>query len=167
MRKKLRLGGVVALLLAVASLTVASASSSPTSSSAGDDNDVEVIRVNAITVQEAGIDLGEVGDSLGDQFIFSDDLFRRGEKVGIDGGVCTLVRLEPMVSASFQCVVTVELPKGQITGQFLLTSAEETELRTDLVAITGGTQRYKEAHGQVRVVEISETEARLTFRIIR
>jgi hypothetical protein len=167
MKKKLRLGGVVALLLAVASITVASAASSPTSSSAGDDNDVEVIRVTEIIVQEAGIDLGEPGDGLGDQFVFSGDLFRHGEKVGIDGGVCTIVRLEPRVSATSQCVATAELPKGQITVQGLLTFSEETEGEPSRLAITGGTGNYRTAHGELIVTGLSETESRLTFRIIR
>lgn len=82
-----------------------------------DDDGIEIVRVTAVTVQEADIELGEAGQSLGDQFIFSDDLFSRGEKVGIDGGICTLVRLVPMVSATLQCVATAELPKGQITAQ--------------------------------------------------
>jgi hypothetical protein len=50
---------------------------------------------------------------LGDQFIFRNDLSRAGKKVGIDGGVCTLVGLEPMVSATLQCVATAELPRGR------------------------------------------------------
>lgn len=166
MQRKLRLGWVVVLLLTVASFTGASASSSA-SSSAADDDEVEVIRVTEITFQEADLDLGEVGDSLGDQFIFSGDLFRGGAKVGIDGGVCTLVRLEPRVSVTLQCLATAELPKGQITVQGLLTFTEETAGEPDILAITGGTQRYKEAHGQLIVTEVSETEALLTFRIIR
>jgi hypothetical protein len=35
------------------------------------------------------------------------------------------------------------------------------------LAITGGTGRYREAHGEAIVEEISETEDRITLRIIR
>jgi hypothetical protein len=91
MRRRLSLAIVAALVLAVVIVPGASTSSSGVRSS--DDDDVEVIRVTAITVQEAGLDLGEPGDSLGDQFVFSDDLFRGGEKVGTAGGIGTLVRL--------------------------------------------------------------------------
>jgi hypothetical protein len=164
MRTKLGIGLLIVLALAIVTLPAASASSPARS---GDDDEVEVIRVDATTVQEADLDLGDEGDSLGDQFVFSEDLSRRGKKVGIDGGTCTLVRLEPMVSATLQCVVTADLPKGQITAQGLITFTEETEGEPFRLAITGGTERYKEAHGYLKVDGESETEARLTFRIIR
>jgi hypothetical protein len=165
MRRRLPLGVLAILVLAVASLPAASASSSQAGSSAGDDNDVEVIRVIAVTVQENFLDLGEPGDSLGDQLVFTTDLLRRGEKVGIGGVHCTVVRLEPMVSATTQCVATAELPRGQLAGQGLLTFTEGPS--TFRLAITGGTGRYRTAHGVLVVQEISETEDRLTFRIIR
>jgi hypothetical protein len=161
MLRKLRFGAIGVFLFAL--LATGASASSPRDR---DDDDIEIIRVTEIIVQEAAIDLGEPGDSLGDQFVFSGDLFRAGEKVGIDGGVCTLVRLEPMVSATSQCVATAELPKGQITVQGLLTFSEETEGEPSQLAITGGTGKYKEAQGEVKVVQISETESQLTFKII-
>jgi hypothetical protein len=167
MPKKLRAAGVVVLLLAVASITVASASSSSTSSSAANNGKVEVIRVTAITAQETFLDLGDTGDSLGDQIVFSQDLFRGGKKVGIAGAQCTLVHLEPAVSVTFQCLATAQLPRGQITVQGLLTFSEETEGVPERFAITGGTGRYRTVHGEVIVRNVSETEDRITFRIIR
>jgi hypothetical protein len=164
MQRKLRLGGVVALLLAVVSLPAGAAPSSSTNSS-GDEDGVEVIRVTAIDVQDTFLDLGEPGDSLGDQSVFSQDLFRQGEKVGTAGAVCTLVRLVPMVSATAQCVATAKLPRGQITVQGLLTFTDGPS-RFPL-AITGGTGRYRTAHGVAIVQEVSETRDRITFRIIR
>ena len=68
MPKKLRLGSVLLFLLAVAAITVGPASSS---GSRGDDDRVTVVRVTAVTVQDAQLDLGETGDSLGDEFVFS------------------------------------------------------------------------------------------------
>jgi hypothetical protein len=164
MQRKLRLGGVVALLLAVVSLPAGAAPSSSTSSS-GDEDGVEVIRVTAIDFQDTFLDLGEPGDSLGDQSVFSQDLFRQGEKVGSAGVVCTLVRLEPRVSATAQCVGTAKLPRGQITVQGLLTFTDGPA--TFRVAITGGTGRFRTAHGVAIVEEVSETRDRITFRLIR
>ena len=161
MTRKLRFGAVAVLLFALLG-TGASASGTRDKN----DDDVKVIRVTEIIVQEAEIDLGEPGDSLGDQFVTSSDLFRAGEKVGIDGVVCTLVRLEPMVSATSQCVATAELPKGQISVQGLLTFTEETEGEPFKLAITGGTGKYKEAQGELKVTQISETESQLTFKIL-
>jgi hypothetical protein len=166
MRRKLPLGVLVILVLAVVTLPAASASSSQASSSARDDNDVEVIRVTGVTVDEAILDLGAPGDSLGDQFVETDDLFRGGEKVGFLGLHCTAMRQEPMVSFTLQCVATAELPRGQITVQGLVTFTE-TAQEPIRVAITGGTGRYRTAHGVLTVREISVSEDLLTFRIIR
>ena len=160
MTRKLRFGTVAVLLFALLG-TGASASGSRDK----DDDDIKIIRVTEIIVQEAEIDLGEPGDSLGDQFVFSADLFRAGKKVGIDGGVCTIVRLEPMVSATSQCVATAELPKGQITVQGLLTFDAETEGEPSRLAITGGTGKYRTAQGEL-IITGSETESQLTFKII-
>jgi hypothetical protein len=162
MQRKLRLGGAVALLLAIVSLPAGAA---PSSSTKADGDGVEVIRVTAIDVQDTFLDLGEPGDSLGDQSVFSQDLFRQGEKVGTAGAVCTLVRLVPMVSATAQCVATAKLPRGQITVQGLLTFTDGPS--TFRLAITGGTGRYRTAHGVAIVEEVSETRDRITFRIIR
>ena len=71
-----------------------------------------------------------------------------------------------MVSATAQCVATAELPKGQITVQGLLTFTEETEGEPSFLAITGGTGKYREAQGQLKIDQASETEAQLTFKII-
>lgn len=163
MRRKFRLGGVVALLLAVVSLPAGAAPSSTNSS--GDEDGVEVIRVTAITVQDTFLDLGEPGESLGDQSVFSQDLFRQGKKVGTGSVVCTLVRVEPGVSATVQCVGTARLPRGQITVQGLVTFTDgPSRFR---VAITGGTGRFRTAHGVAIVEEISVTRERITFRVIR
>jgi hypothetical protein len=164
MRRKSFLGICAIVMLVLVSLPAASASSSAPASSSDDDR-VQVIRVTAVTAQANDLDLGEPGDSLGDQFIFSDDLFRGGEKVGIAGGVATLVRLEPMVSATLQFVATAELPRGQITVQGLVTFTDGPS--TFRLAITGGTGRFRDASGVLIAEEVSDTETHLTFRVIR
>jgi hypothetical protein len=161
MRKNLKLGLLVAFLLAVVSLPAAAA---PSATRSGDSK-VEVIRLISMTVEEVNLDLGEAGDSLGDQFVFTDDLFRGGEKVGILGVVCTAVRAEAD-AFSIQCVGTAELPKGQITVHGLITFSEATEGEPFEIAITGGTGKYRTAHGVVTVTE-GETEDQLKFLIIR
>ena len=164
MRRRLPLGVLAILVLAVASLPAASASSSQADSSAGKDKKVEVIRVTEVVVQQEFFDVGEEGDSLGDYLVFSSDLFRHGKKVGTDGGTGTYVRLEPD-AATLQFVVTAVLPKGQITIQGHGTLTDDP-LNIEL-AITGGTGKYRTAHGTLNVEAISESEIVLTFRIIR
>jgi hypothetical protein len=162
MRRRFPLAILAALALAVVIIPGASTSSSFRSA---DKDDVLIIRVTAITVQDTFLDLGEPGESLGDQSVFSQDLFRQGNKVGTGGVVCTLVRVEPGVSATVQCVGTAKLRSGQITVQGLVTFTDgPSRFR---VAITGGTGRFRTAHGVAIVEEISGTRERITFRIIR
>ena len=76
------------------------------------------------------------------------------------------MREDPGVSFTLQCVVTAELPKGQIAAQGLVTFLAATE-EPSTVAITGGTGRYRTAHGELTLREITDTVDSLRFRIIR
>jgi hypothetical protein len=106
--------------------------------------------------------------SLGDRIIFSDDLFtsRGGNRVGTDGGECTVVRVTDAAgpSGTLQCLVMFSLPGGQIATQALntLTNGEFTA-GAQIGAITGGTGKYRDAEGQFSVEVLSATEANLTF----
>lgn len=162
MRKKLSLA--VALVLAVASITLASASSPSASSATTDDADrVQVIRLVARAAQEAELDLGKKGFGQGDQFVFSENLFRDGKKVGMSGGVCQFTFVaEDSSKLLANCVATLSLPRGQVTVQGLLNFAEDGPF---VVAITGGTGAYRTAHGQMRIV-IGETEDQYTLYLI-
>jgi hypothetical protein len=171
MRKKLVLSATLALLLAVASVSLASA----TSNDDNDDNDdhTRVINLTATTVQQADIDLGKEGLSLGDRFVFSDDLSEGGKQVGTDGVDCVIVRLDPkdateanLKAVTQHCVVTLSLPEGQITGQALLTFTNTPTPPPFTVAITGGTGEFRTAHGEVQVTEESDTVAQLAVKLI-
>jgi hypothetical protein len=75
------------------------------------------------TTQFKLIDQGDPGFSLGDQDVFTDNVFTRknGARLGIDGGVCTvvLVASAATLSGTLQCLVTYSLKGGQITAQGL------------------------------------------------
>jgi hypothetical protein len=169
MRKKLVLSAMLALLLAVASVSLASATSDDGHGDNGDH--ARVINLTATTVQQADIDLGKTGLSLGDRFVFSDDV--SGDEVGTDGGDCVVVRLDPkdateanLKAVTQQCVVTLSLPEGQITGQGLVTFTNTPTQPSFTVAITGGTGEFNTAHGEVQVTELSDTVAKLTVKLI-
>lgn len=165
MTQKLRLGAIVALVLAVSGITAASASSPSTSSShRGDGRSVEVIHLISRTAQESPE--GEEPPALGDQFAFSDNLFQRGRQVGILGGVGTVVRMdEAAASITVQLVVTAQLRQGQITTQGLVTFTEEGAGGPFRLAITGGTGAYRTAHGEVIVTE-TEDEDTVLLKVI-
>ena len=165
MRKKLILSATLAVLLAVASVSLASA----TDNNGGNDN-ARVLNLTATTVQQADLDLGKSGLSLGDRFVFSDDI--TGDATGTDGGDCVIVQLDPkdateatVKSVTQQCVVTLSLPDGQITGQGLITFTNTPSQPSFTVAITGGTGEFRGAGGEVLVTEQSDTVAKLTVKL--
>jgi len=168
--------GVVALAAMLSVLVGAPiASARPVSEGPGDK--VTFLNLTSKEVQSQQIDLAPEGTfSLGDRFVFTNDLYRHGKKVGIDGGECLLVRLEPAhdttpAMASFNCVATLWLPRGQITVQTLFTGpaeeGEEAEQPPVYLAITGGTQAYRNARGDAKLVFGDNGEARYYLRLIR
>ena len=89
----------------------------------------EEIQFRAVTTESGFVDVGEKGTSLGDEFIFHDVLKHAGEKIGHDGGVCTVTSVRGPES---QCLVT-----GYLSG------------RPDHAS--GSLERHREAPGGVRV----------------
>src|SRR3954470_10688036 len=150
--------GIAAILAALSVFGVtALASGSPGGdrSGRGHDGHGKTIRLYAPTVQFALLDLGDRGFGLGDESVFSDDLLTApgGKSVGFDGGVCTVIRVQDPTTqtGTLQCVVTFSLPGGQITTQSLADTANGGLSGTQLSAITGGTGRYRHAHGQAAI----------------
>ena len=156
MGSKLKLGLIVGTLLAAASVAVAAASSASTGPRSGSDERRSVVlRLVATEVQSTFLDLGDPDFSQGDQFVFSNDLLRKGKKIGEDGGMCLVTRLTAEGAATFKCVGSNVLPGGQITVQGIVTYGPGEEVKSEpyFFAITGGTGRYKTARGQVKIEE--------------
>jgi hypothetical protein len=152
--------GVMGAMVAVAALAVSSVG--PATGERGADrhaDDRNKVRVLSTNTQEAFVDVGKPGFSLGDSFVFTSKLTRRGKKVGRAGGVCTITSTKREES---QCVATARLRRGQITVQGLL--AGEPEVFE--FAITGGTGHYEGAEGTLVVRQLSATKERLTFHLI-
>jgi hypothetical protein len=148
-RKLQALAALTLLLLAAA--VMATGAASDTSSS--DDKGGQVIHLTTKQVHQGFVDNGDPGFSADDHFVFSNDLYRDGEKVGEDGGTCTVTRIAAGGATTLHCIGTNTLPGGQISVQGLAAPGEPFEL-----AITGGTGRYSKARGQVFGENTSPTE---------
>ncbi|MGW2328628.1 allene oxide cyclase barrel-like domain-containing protein [Streptomyces sp. NPDC001700] len=113
------------------------------------------------------VDVGPPGPSQGDEFVISGDLLQGSAVVGHYGEVCTLTRVGPVVdSFDQQCVGTLTLPDGDITIQGLISvTAAGPEADINL-AITGGTGRYRTAHGFVHAVPVDATDTSFTVHLI-
>jgi hypothetical protein len=122
-----------------------------------------VERIHEFTFQ----DTGAPGPSLGDRLIFTSDLFDEENRlVGRDGADCVVVRLDqsapPAEQQIVQCVITVELPDGQISVQGL---AQGTE---SFFAVTGGTGAYRTARGEAFARDrVPLQEADITISLFR
>jgi hypothetical protein len=146
------LGAAVALIaLGVGAVT-------PALGSSGDDDKEHTIRVVSVLDEEAFVDLGDEGESMGDQFLFTSKYLKGGEEVGHDAVVCTIVSLERQEA---QCVATAWFSDGQITAQALIAFTDEPPA----IPITGGSGKYEGAEGEIHVRTVSETKEILTFHL--
>jgi hypothetical protein len=143
---------------AIALVALALGAVSPAFGSSGDDDERQTIRVVEIATEEAFVDVGEEGESLGDQFVFSSKLLKGGEEVGHAGVVCTIVSLERLEA---QCQATAWFDDGQITAQGLVAGEPETIV----LPITGGSGKYEGAEGEVHGRRVSDTKEILTFHL--
>lgn len=127
----------------------------------------EVFQLTAQQTQGTFVDVdGSSGPSQGDEFVISGNLLRGSTTVGTYSQICTLTRTAPADEFDLQCAADLTLPQGQLTvqGRFTVTSAGPGDI--DL-AITGGTGRYRTAHGTIHGVNTSSTETQLTVHLIR
>jgi hypothetical protein len=151
MGRKFRLLSVLALALTIGAVSLVSTAAG----TKPDGKHFKIIDLTLLTVQEAVLEEEPPGPSLGDRFVFSDDVFSGDKRIGTSGGECTVTRVEPdplpagqePTSATVQCIVTLRLPEGQITTQALVTFSAEAGPQFT-VAVTGGTGAYRTAHGQ-------------------
>ncbi|MFI0774320.1 hypothetical protein [Streptomyces sp. NPDC021212] len=160
---------VSTLGLTAAALTTALVCATP-ASAAGHPGDhtgrEQVFELVAHETQASFIDVGTPGASQGDEFVIAGDLLKDSATVGTFDEVCTLTRVGPDPdSFNQQCVGTLVLPGGDITFQGLIsiTAAGPGDIN---VAITGGTGRYRTAHGFIHADNISETDTDLTVHLI-
>jgi len=145
-RTKLRLYAVVFATVVLGMLVAG------TGVAAAHGKDKKTLRIVATEIQSEFIDLGDPGPSLGDELVFSERLFIRGEEVGESGGVCTVTKASPPYDVlTFHCVATLSLERGQITLQGLIEVQGEDDPGPFTVAITGGTGKFRCASGEARV----------------
>jgi hypothetical protein len=173
MFKRISLGAALTVVLVVLFGAIAQAgSSSSTSAAASNDSDEQRLVLTERTEQQAIVDLAKNNrPDLGDYLVFTNKLLQQGQQVGTNSGTCTVVRLKSsggtLRAVTYQCVVTLSLRKGQITVQGLLTvPATDNPSATTKVAITGGTNAYKTAHGEMTVIIRPQQDTKLIVDLI-
>lgn len=110
----------------------------------GDSSDETTVKVvehaNTDTVRHIGP--ANEKDSVGDVLAFANPVFNASDakQVGTDNGQC----VRTAVGKSWECIWTVFLSGGQLTVEGPFFDAKDSTL-----AITGGTDDYKDASGQM------------------
>jgi Allene oxide cyclase barrel like domain len=146
-----------AFVASVLAVGAATASASP-DAAAGTDDQV-TLRFDVQTSPFSYTDLGAPGPSAADVIVFHDTLLRNGRKVGHEVGSCTVVE----ASGLSNCTAVVTL-----TGQGTISYAfENAPPPKKVFAITGGSGRYRTAHGDGVFVESGHETATLTLTVIR
>ena len=179
MGRKLRVGAAMACLLVLGSVTVASATSSRENRSSGkDDRKVVVLDLMAhadpndpnrtTEIDHAPLDVDPDDFSQGDQLVLAVDEFQAGTKVGEESTICTVTRIEENGASTVHCTGVHSLPGGQVTTEGTVNYGPNESPKADpyYFAIKGGTGKYRTAHGQVRIQELTQTTWEVTLRII-
>ena len=151
------------LVVAAASVTLASVAVA----SGGDKNKGEngghgkktIVVVERATT-DTPIDNLPAGDSIGDTLAFGNELFDATNMalVGTDQGSC----VRTVVGKAYECSWTNSLEGGQIVVQGPFLDAGDSVL-----AITGGTGRYRKARGTMDLHATSPTTFLFTFHLNR
>ena len=103
-------------------------------------------------------DLGEAGPSAADVIVFHDRLLKDGREVGHEVGSCVVI--EPSGLSNCSGVVTVD---GQGTISFVFENAPPPE---KTLAVTGGSGKYRTAHGDGSFTESGEGTGTLVLSLV-
>ena len=98
------------------------------------------------------VDNGAAGDSAGDMTIFKFTVFNRrgGRRTGAGHGYC----VRTQAGAASDCTANTSLPGGRI----VIAWEEHDGQRVSRAAIVGGTGRYKDISGDMRLTSLSPSE---------
>ncbi|SRR6266487_550133 len=166
MQRKLALGvgAVGAVLLVVLGTMIASAAASDDSKGSAN----HTTKVMELALRPRGapqmVDNAPRGPSVGDEIIFSNDVYQAvrsnstsflgDNKVGFDGGLCTITHMKP--DREVVCTLSVSLSDGTISAQLARIEPPPPAPSAPFdTAITGGTGAYRNARGYIHVEPVS------------
>jgi hypothetical protein len=106
----------------------------------------------------ASVDVGDAGEGPGDYFLFESRLMSQdgSKQVGRDSGRCMIA------VRTFTCDATASIfGKGKIVVSGTLFGEADSR-----IAITGGTGAFKDAAGQLTVIDTPDGKTLLTFELV-
>lgn len=163
------LGTATALVVLLAGAPVAAAATDTDSAHVKGGDRVITVIGHLAQQTRFPVNPGGVPAAQGDRTVFRSILFDKDDKkqVGETNGTCTTTRAEDDGGAE-ECVVTYNLPGGQLTAQGMvfgiLTQGRPTIPPPSFDnAITGGTGKFDRARGQVHADTIGTGTRRFTI----
>jgi hypothetical protein len=121
----------------------------------------QTLHLVSVIKQGTILDLGPSGPSLGDEQVASGALLHSGQQVGRFSFVCTWTGIHPTY-ANEHCDGGGKVTDGQITFDGLT----QTDHERHVWAVTGGTGTYRNARGEVRITDLSDTRSRVVVELI-
>ena len=121
----------------------------------------QTLHLVSVIKQGTILDLGPSGPSLGDEQVASGALLHSGQQVGRFSFVCTWTGIHPTY-ANEHCDGGGKVTDGQITFDGLT----RTDHERHVWAVTGGTGTYRNARGEVRITDLSDTRSRVVVELI-
>ena len=149
---------LVASALVVGAATASAASGTSDDDGGGRRGHEVTLRFDVRTSPFSYTDLGEPGPSASDVIVFHDTLLVNGREVGHEVGSCVVV--EPDGLSNCTAVVTLD---GQGTITYAFENAPPPE---KTLAITGGSGKYRTAHGDGSFAESGEGTGTLILSLV-
>jgi hypothetical protein len=94
------------------------------------------------------LDLGQPGESLGDQFVSSSLLLQNGTRVGRIDSVCSITNLDPTTAL---CHAGLQVDGGQIELMGRASGDGLSGQASIKVSAVGGTGAYRHSHGNATI----------------
>jgi hypothetical protein len=109
------------------------------------------------------VDVDGPNVTVGDYFVFFNPIFDRSltKRVGRATGDCLLLEVAEEAPAVVECDLTYDLPGGTIAVKGVF----DLGRRRNEFAVTGGTDRYRTAHGELQLVQ-GEKGLLFTFKLL-
>jgi hypothetical protein len=117
--------------------------------------------------QQAQLDLGDKGDSLGDRYVFSGDVLDHegGTKIGRLTGFCDTVSRRAANDGEDICFANVVLARGQLMSSTTVDHAGFLGGTPQRISITGGTGIYRDAQGEGTVTVLNATDTNTVIHL--
>lgn len=158
------LTAAVIAVLAVTAGTVSAAAASPAATPSAATSTTLVFHVvfsPFTVVATANVRNPDSPFAVGDEDIFHDQLFSRGQHMGDETGSCVFTSAPP-APILLNCTDVMRLPGGNISAQF----ANQAGPAPKQLALTGGTGIYSNIGGDGTLVEFGNNTGKLTLHIL-